>query len=88
MMWTWISVVILLVGAELNAELEPETTGDSTVEPPTGSRRTTMADTLAERSGSDDPEATKPGALHRLAVAAAALGATYALRAFERGEKG
>ena len=87
MMWTWISVVILLVCAEMNAQLEPETTGDSTVEQPTGSRGTTIADTLAERSGPAGPEATKPGALRRVAVAAAALGATYALRAIGRGEK-
>ena len=30
MMWTWISVVILLVGAELNAEMEHQTARDST----------------------------------------------------------
>ncbi len=28
MMWTWISVIILLVGAELNAELEHQTSTD------------------------------------------------------------
>ncbi len=48
MMWTWISVTILLVGAELNAELEHQTEIDTTVGPdmPMGSRGATMADTL------------------------------------------
>jgi membrane protein len=59
MMWTWISVVILLLGAELNAELEHQTTRDSTTGPeqPMGSRGATMADTLGEASDSGrDPE--------------------------------
>ena len=30
MMWTWISVVILLFGAELNSEMEHQTARDST----------------------------------------------------------
>lgn len=33
MMWTWLSVVILLVGAELNSEIEHQTMRDSTVGP-------------------------------------------------------
>jgi membrane protein len=48
MMWTWISVVILLAGAELNAEMEHQTARDSTTGPPRpmGLRGATMADTL------------------------------------------
>ena len=48
MMWTWISVVILLLGAELNAEMEHQTARDSTTgaELPMGMRGATMADTL------------------------------------------
>ena len=48
MMWTWISVVILLLGAELNAELEHQTARDSTTGPemPMGARGASMADTL------------------------------------------
>ncbi len=48
MMWTWISVVILLAGAELNAEMEHQTARDSTIGPPKpmGERGATMADTL------------------------------------------
>ncbi len=49
MMWTWISVMILLVGAELNAELEHQTAVDTTTGPdkPIGKRGATMADTVA-----------------------------------------
>ncbi len=54
MMWTWISVVILLVGAELNAEMEHQTARDSTVGPPQpmGERGAVMADTIG-RTASD-----------------------------------
>lgn len=57
MMWTWISVVILLLGAELNAEMEHQTARDSTTgEPlPMGQRGATMADTLGR--GRDDGRA-------------------------------
>jgi membrane protein len=48
MMWTWISVVILLLGAELDSEMEHQTARDSTTgaELPMGMRGATMADTL------------------------------------------
>jgi membrane protein len=50
MMWTWISVIILLVGAELNAELEHQTSEDSTIglPQPLGSRGAQMADTVGK----------------------------------------
>ncbi len=53
MMWIWISVMIVLVGAELNAELEHQTARDTTTGPaqPIGSRGATMADTVAEDQG-------------------------------------
>jgi membrane protein len=52
MMWTWISVIILIVGAELNAEMEHQTAVDSTTgEPkPMGMRGATVADTVATPS--------------------------------------
>jgi membrane protein len=55
MMWTWISVIILLVGAELNGELEHQTAKDSTVGPPLpmGDRGAFMADTVGKAS--DEP---------------------------------
>jgi membrane protein len=50
MMWTWISVIILIVGAEINAEMEHQTKCDSTVgEPkPMGERGAVVADTLGK----------------------------------------
>ncbi|MEX0405596.1 YihY/virulence factor BrkB family protein [Aquibium sp. LZ166] len=48
MLWAWISVVILIVGAEINAEMEHQTARDSTTgDPqPMGERGATVADTL------------------------------------------
>lgn len=50
LMWTWISVVILLVGAELNAEMEHQTARDTTTgDPqPMGERGAVMADTVGK----------------------------------------
>jgi membrane protein len=50
MIWIWLSVVILIVGAELNAELEHQTKCDSTTGPPVpmGERGAEMADTLGK----------------------------------------
>jgi membrane protein len=52
MMWTWISVIILLIGAELNGELEHQTAKDSTTGPPQplGSRGAVMADRVGKAS--------------------------------------
>lgn len=57
--WIWISISIVLVGAELNSEAEHQTARDSTVGPdrPMGERRAVMADTLGEIP--DDAEATQ-----------------------------
>lgn len=46
MTWIWISIMVVLVGAELNAELEHQTAHDSTVGPerPLGARGATKAD--------------------------------------------
>jgi membrane protein len=51
--WIWISVNIVIVGAELNAEIEHQTAVDTTVGPdkPMGSRGATMADTLGKSKG-------------------------------------
>jgi membrane protein len=50
MMWTWISMVIIILGAELNSEMEHQTARDSTTGPelPMGTRGATMADTLGK----------------------------------------
>lgn len=48
MMWSWISVLIIIIGAEINAEIEHQTAQDSTVgeRKPMGERGAVMADTL------------------------------------------
>ena len=51
LMWFYISALIILVGAELNAEMEHQTAKDTTQGPPQpmGRRGATMADTVASR---------------------------------------
>jgi membrane protein len=48
MTWLWLSASIILVGAELNAELEHQTAVDTTVGPPKpmGLRGAVMADNI------------------------------------------
>jgi membrane protein len=48
MMWMWLSTIVVLVGAELNAEIEHQTACDSTIgsEKPLGTRGAVMADTV------------------------------------------
>jgi membrane protein len=48
MMWLWISAIVVLLGAELNAEIEHQTARDSTIgsEKPLGARGAVMADTV------------------------------------------
>jgi membrane protein len=51
MIWLWISTILVLLGAELNAEIEHQTARDSTVgdEKPLGVRGAVMADTVGAR---------------------------------------
>jgi membrane protein len=54
MIWLWFSTVVVLLGAELNAEIEHQTARDSTVgseEKPLGARGAVMADTVGARRG-------------------------------------
>src|SRR5262249_43742013 len=48
MMWMWLSTIVVLVGAELNSEIEHQTARDSTIGPPKplGTRGAVMADTV------------------------------------------
>jgi membrane protein len=48
MMWMWISMIVILLGAQLNAEIEHQTSKDSTVGPeePLGRRGAVKADTI------------------------------------------
>ncbi|MDX0407476.1 YihY family inner membrane protein [Sinorhizobium medicae] len=50
MLWIWISTMIVIVGAELNAELEHQTARDSTTGPPkaVGKRNAYVADTVGD----------------------------------------
>jgi membrane protein len=48
MTWMWISAIVILLGAEINSEIEHQTARDTTVgrEKPLGMRGATMADTI------------------------------------------
>jgi len=48
MMWMWISTAVVLIGAELNSEIEHQTARDSTIgtAKPLGARGAVMADTV------------------------------------------
>jgi membrane protein len=50
MMWMWLSIIVVLVGAELNSEIEHQTACDSTAgsAKPLGTRGAVMADTVGE----------------------------------------
>jgi membrane protein len=59
MTWLWLSSTIVLVGAELNAEIEHQTARDSTTGPakPLGQRDAAVADTVgAAQHGSPLPK--------------------------------
>jgi membrane protein len=53
MMWIWLSVSVVLIGAELNAETEHQTARDTTTghAKPLGSRGAVMADTVGASQG-------------------------------------
>ena len=50
MMWLWLSVCVVLIGGEINAEMEHQTAHDTTVgaAKPLGARGAVMADTVGE----------------------------------------
>jgi membrane protein len=56
MMWLWISAMVILIGAELNAELEHQTAEDTTTgrERPIDQRGATMADSVGRSSEGRD----------------------------------
>jgi membrane protein len=55
MFWLWLTVLLVVVGAAVNAEAERQTTQDSTVGPdqPVGEREAVVADSVPPYS--DDP---------------------------------
>jgi membrane protein len=52
MTWIWISAIVILIGGELDSELEHQTLRDTTTgrEQPLGARGATMADTVGRAS--------------------------------------
>lgn len=52
LLWVWLSIIVVLIGAEVNAEMEHQTAKDTTVGPekPMGARGAEVADTLGEVS--------------------------------------
>jgi membrane protein len=52
MTWIWISTMVILIGAKINAELEHQTTSDTTVgtPAPAGERGAKMSDTIGRRT--------------------------------------
>jgi membrane protein len=56
MMWLWVTAIAILLGGQLNAEIEHQTARDSTVgdmERPLGRRGATMADTVGKAQVGD-----------------------------------
>ena len=53
--WIWISVMVVIVGAELDSELEHQTAKDSTIGAPAplGEREAMMADTVGKKAGTE-----------------------------------
>jgi len=54
LLWVWLSVQVVLMGAKLNAEIEHQTAVDTTIKrgAPIGTRGATMADTVGSIQGS------------------------------------
>jgi membrane protein len=57
MMWMWLSAIVVLIGAEINSEIEHQTARDSTVDPakPLGTRGAVMADTVGAATATEHP---------------------------------
>ena len=67
LIWTYISIYILLVGAEINAEIEHQTAVDSTTGPPRpmGQRGATMADTVGKTADAPRDARTRTPQLNK-----------------------
>ena len=52
LLWVWLSIIVIILGAEINGELEHQTAVDTTIGPerPMGKRGAVMADTLGAPS--------------------------------------
>ena len=56
LLWVWLSIIVIILGGEINGELEHQTAMDTTIGPdrPMGKRGAVMADTLGVASDSMD----------------------------------
>ena len=56
LLWVWMSIIVIILGGEINGELEHQTAMDTTIGPdrPMGKRGAVMADTLGVASDSMD----------------------------------
>ena len=85
MMWTWVSMVVLIMGAELAAEAEHQSLCDTTSGPPRrrGERGAVMADTIgAARPGAPESRPSRPpkgGPGKKVAAAAVRFAAAIAI---------
>ena len=61
--WLWLTMIVLLLGGELNSEMEHQTARDTTTgEPqPLGQRNAVMADRVGARYGAKGGDAADPG---------------------------
>jgi membrane protein len=64
MVWVWLSVLVVLIGAEVNAEMEHQTARDTTTgaELPLGERGALVADTIGDRKGMPGAKFTQAAA--------------------------
>ena len=78
MTWMWLSVSVILLGAELNSEMEHQTTLDSTTgaPKPMGLRGAHMADTLGKAAPHAEAHSAEGGWLRRLSRSKARSGAS------------
>ena len=76
MTWIWISTIVVLLGAELNAEIEHQTAVDSTtgLEAPLGTRGAKMADTLGAAAGSPEEKIERERKTRKRPASALAAG--------------
>lgn len=69
LLWVWLSMIVIILGAEINGELEHQTARDTTIGPdrPMGQRGAVMADTLGAASdeASRTPDLPHPGRPHK-----------------------
>jgi membrane protein len=84
--WLWLSAYVYLFGAELNSELERQTTKDTTTgaDRPMGARGAVAADTVADGEGRSDRASTTSGSGGRTRGGPGVASTALALRTASR----